>query len=217
MSQLGFRSRARRRLGRHRTVQSATKATLVMLFPLLVSLLVAGCSNSTQSTANPYHLLSAKYPDCQQQGEVMARYLDTGQPTLYDSFGWTDQRQSALSLSGVPKTTYIRQQANAFIRQCDSNLATQKASEPVAEQEALAALQTKEESTCEGVSATWRWGVCYIAYTSPNDDQVYYYTVSFDDQGNIAPGEGPQNADQCAHYGENISTQWHPDTDVCSL
>ena len=192
--------------------------TVVWICLLLSALPVVACTQSKGPTsANPYKLIAAKYPDCQQQGQAMARYLDTGQPALYDAFGWTDLRQTTQSLSGGARSKFIQQQANAFIQQCDVNVAAQKATEPVAEQEAAVALQVKEQSTCEGLGATWRWGVCYISYVSPNDGNKYYYTVTFDDSGTVIPGPGPQNAAQCAHYGDNIQSQWHPDTEVCSL
>ena len=213
MSQEEFESRARCCWGRTQAAPSSVHC--IGLF--LLAVLLTGCNGSPKvANADPYQLATAKYADCQQQGEAMARYLDTGQHTLYDSFGWSDQRQTAISLTGNSRSLYIRQQANAAIDQCDTNEAQQKAVEPPSEQQAQAALQVKEQATCENITATWRWGVCYIAYISPNDGETYYYTITFDANGNVAPGPGPQNAAECSTYA-NIATLWHPDTDICSL
>src|SRR5260221_6958101 len=67
---------------------------------LLCALPVIACTQSkSPAKPNPYQLIAAKYPDCEQQGQAMALYLDTGQPAIYDSFGWTDLRQAAQSLT----------------------------------------------------------------------------------------------------------------------
>jgi hypothetical protein len=220
MSHEEFESRARLRLGRLPDARRDANFRSLVWGGLLLSAVVLGACSSSQPTStstNPYQLVTAKYADCQQQGDAMAHYIDTGLPALYDSFGWTDQRQAALSLVGEPRKLYIRQQADVVILQCDTNEAQQQAVEPTAQQEAQAALEATEQTTCESVEATWRWGVCYIGYASPNDGETYYYSLSFDTDGKIVPGAGPQDATECASYGENIQTQWHPDTDVCSL
>lgn len=204
-------------LGQRRFAHRDADFRSPILAMLSLAVLALGACSNSQPTSNAYQLVTAKYADCQQQGDAMAQYLDTGLPALYDSFGWTDQRQAALSLTGAPRKLYIQQQADVVILQCDTNEAQRQAAEPTAEQEAQASLESMEQTRCEGVGATWRWGVCYVGYLSPNDGETYYYSLSFDSDGNIVPGVGPQTAAECAVYGVNIQTQWHSDTDVCSL
>jgi hypothetical protein len=190
----------------------------------------AACGGSAAGTGD-YQLIAAQHTDCQQPGQDVAHYLDTGDPTSYDP-NWGTQRQQLLSLSGDSRALYIRQQADAVIQTCDANESAQEAAAAQAQQQAQASASAaaqaqadaaaraawvaKVSATCARVGGAWD-GVCHIAYRSPDDGSVYQYTVSFDSSGNITPS-GPQNATECSTYfGSGVKGYWHPDTDICAI
>jgi hypothetical protein len=190
----------------------------------------AACGGSP--TSNDYQLIAAQHADCQQPGQDVAHYLDTGDPTSYDP-NWGTQRQQVLSLSGDSRALYIRQQADAVIQTCDANESAQEAAAAQAQQQAQASASAaaqaqadaaaraawvaKVSATCGRVGGTWGGTVCRIAYRSPDDHAVYQYTVSFDSNGNVTPS-GAQNAAEClTYYGKNVRGYWHSDTDICSI
>ena len=107
-------------------------------------------------------LIDAQYPVCAEDGQALAGYLSTGQPTSNDpTYG--DERQQALSLSGESRALYIRQQADTYIQQCDQaqvqaeiNAAKQAAADRQAAADAAAGAARNAASqagtpTCSGV------------------------------------------------------------------
>lgn len=64
-------------------------------------------------------LITAQYQQCGQEGETLAGYLTTGNPTSYDP-NWGDYRQYVLTLSGPGQALYVRQEADSVIEQCDT-------------------------------------------------------------------------------------------------
>lgn len=112
-------------------------------------------------------LIQAQYPDCGQQGDSLASYLSTGQPTSDDpTYG--DKRQMVLSLAGEQRALYIRQEADALIQACDGQetqalqqqQAQQQAAQQQAAQQAAAAAQqaaqaaaiAKAQPACQAVN-----------------------------------------------------------------
>lgn len=219
MSHDEFVSRAQCSFGQRRSTKlDLTISSSIWAFALLTAVLISACSGGQrESNSDPYHLMLAKFQDCKQQGDTMAHYLDTGQPAIYNSFGWAEQHRAAQSLTGKARIQYIRDQADAVIQLCDTNDAQRLKSPSPGAEDTQGTLEAKEQNICNQIAgATWSWGVCYVRYLSPNDGNLYYYPVSFDATGSVVPGPGPRNAAECATYGGNIAMQWHEDTDICS-
>ncbi len=103
-------------------------------------------------------LIAAQFPVCAQQAQTLATYLNTGLPTSNDpTYG--DDRQEVLSLSGAQRALYIRQQADAYIEQCDQQqqeTETQNSEQAAAASAAAkaAAEQQAAEPACHAVGGS---------------------------------------------------------------
>ena len=97
-------------------------------------------------------LIDAKYPVCADQGQALADYLDSGEPTSNDP-AYGDQRQQVLSLSGESRSLYIRQQADAYIQNCDQ---VQLQSDINAAKQAAADRQAAAEDAAAAAAAAAR-------------------------------------------------------------
>lgn len=205
---------------------------------IIAGLLLAGCGQGSVRGApsSGYGLINARHDDCQRQGNALAVYLDTGQPTSKDpTYG--NERQQVLRLQGEQRALYIRQAADAYIQRCDQQedaaetAAAQAAADAKARAEAQAQQQAaqqhqagvlaKEKGTCTAVGGQWRDdlynGICRIDYRSPADGQLYHYTVSFDQDGNMAALPGQGKADCVPGFNGSDRPTWHPDTMICSV
>lgn len=219
-------------------------AQLAAIVVMTAAALMACAQSSSHGAASSssYQLIRAEHQDCQQQGEALATYLDTGRPTSNDPTYGSD-RQQVLNLPGEKRDLYIRQTADAYIRQCDQQedaaaaAAAQAAADAKAQADAAAQaqaaaqhkvdVQAKEQATCAAVGGHWSTafgaGGCDIEYRSKDDGQVYHYGVSFDDNADVVPSLGlPENASAaaCADYGRQLgdpAVVWHPDTMICAL
>jgi hypothetical protein len=117
------------------------------------------------------------------------------------------------------------QSANEAAASAQASASAAIAASIAAEQQAAhqAAILQLEQATCAKVGGKWTSGLggsyCAIDYRSPDDGQIYHYTVSFDNDGNVTPlTNGPQNAQQCAtYYGPGVTGYWHAETDVCAI
>jgi hypothetical protein len=207
----------------------------VKLIVVLAALIVAACGTGAQGTAarspdagpvagrvSSSGLIESRYTDCNQGGQNLAHYLDTGRPKSNDP-GYAHERQQVLILSGEQRALAIRQFADQYIQACTR----QKQQAEAATATAKAAVNTKEAATCIKVGGNWSDGpgtavgsYCQIDYRSPTDGQTYYYTIAFDQGGNIVPFTGgPRNSDECAKSVNlpDVTGHWHPDTDICSI
>lgn len=101
----------------------------VMLVAAAIIALCAACTSPNLTTASSttapstYQLIEAQSPACAAQGQTVARYLDTGQPTSLDpTYG--NQRQDVLALTGEQRALKIRQEADQVIQGCDKGTET---------------------------------------------------------------------------------------------
>jgi hypothetical protein len=206
---------------------------------VVAGLWLAGCAQGSApraASSSGYQLIQAQHQDCQQQGEAFAAYLDTGQPTSNDP-AYGNERRQVLNLQGEQRALYIRQIADAFIQQCDqqASQAAAAAAQAVAAAKAQADAQAqaqaqaqrqmdaqaKERATCSDVGGQWREdlynGICRIDYRSPGDGQLYHYTVSFDQYGNVTAVPGQGKADCKSGFEGSDHPTWHADTMICSI
>ncbi len=195
-----------------------------------------GILRALGASCGQQRLIQARHQDCQQQGETLAVYLDTGQPTSDDP-AYGSQRQEVLGLQGEQRALYIRQVADAYIQQCDQQedaaaaAAAQAAADARARADAQAQQQAaqqhqadvlaKERATCAAVGGQWRDdlynGICRIDYRSPTDGQTYHYTVSFDQDGNVTEVPGQGQADCHPGFAGSDRPTWHPGTKICAV
>lgn len=88
------------------------------------TMMLTACENGDDgrsSSRTNYDLIIAAYPECQENGRRVARYLDTGQPTGLDP-EYGDWRQQVLELSGERRALAIRQYAAEVIQACDEKM-----------------------------------------------------------------------------------------------
>ncbi len=97
-------------------------------------------------------LIDAQYPICANQGQALASYLNTGEPTSNDP-AYGDQRQQVLALSGASRALYIRQQADSYISKCDE---IQLQAENDAAAQAAADKQAAAEAAAQAAAAAAR-------------------------------------------------------------
>ncbi|MBV9059413.1 MAG: hypothetical protein JOZ09_09655 [Pseudonocardiales bacterium] len=196
----------------------------------------------TPSDSVAGQIAPARNPQCATIGPQVARYLATGDnaghPELDNSYA--QDRTVILSAPVDARDGLIRAETNHATAKCDAQVdadaaaqaqavqaqrdraaadqaAAHAAAQAAADKTRAAATLAKEKATCAKVGGTWNADVCQISYKSPNDGQLYHYTVSFDPDGNVTPS-GPPNAGACtSYYGPGSPGHWHPDTDVCSI
>jgi flagellar motor protein MotB len=180
---------------------------LFILIPLAGALLLLyGCAAPgvfpTSGTASVPGLVMSSYSACNQEGEQVASYLETGQPTSMDP-QYGSERQTVLETSSrSQQDLYIRQVADQVISTCaqqtEQAQAQQQAAAQAARQAAQAAkqaaqqaqheaqVQAREKATCSTVGGSWIDGnVCQVKYVSPADGATYDYEVDFDSNGNV--------------------------------
>lgn len=90
-------------------------------------LLVAGCSDQRDAAiSKEYELIQAQYTECAEQGQEIAKYLDTGKPIRFDP-NHGDKRKEVLKLEGEQRALTIRRYAAQVIQACDYNRAQAEA------------------------------------------------------------------------------------------
>jgi len=207
-----------------------------LLFLLACSYKAPSTSSASPSPGNvsTSGLVQSQYPTCNQQGETLAKYLDSGEPKSNDP-AYGNERQQVLALQGDQRALAIRQYADQYISQCAQQESQAEAAaaqaKADAEQKAQAEAQKQKhdqnaQANCARVGGTWKTGGifgpgCNIDYVSKGDGQTYHYGLSFDQDGNIVSDNLPEDKgpDACAAYGRQLGDQtvWHSDTMICSI
>jgi hypothetical protein len=107
-------------------------------------------------------LTRAQYPACQQQGQAIAGYLTTGQPTSDDP-AYGTWRQQILALAGQSQQLAVRQYADIIIEACDQQ--TTAAEETAAATAAQNATGEAQTTAAAAQQAVWQHDVS--AYLTP--------------------------------------------------